>query len=427
MRIIIFIIYNLLIYPLFFLIIFFLSIFNSKIRNGLIGRFQTVNKLKKYFNQVKTNSLIYWFHCSSYGEYLQIEPVIDGIKKKKINSIILLSFFSPSGYDNAHNQNVDCKVYIPLDFYWTVNSVLDLVRPNKIIFATSDLWYNFIWLAKHKNIDTVLVGAKSKKYFVKRLSFLHYVYKPIYRSITKIFTINENDRFVLNRYIGDSNSHTVYEMGNPRYDQVIANAEKILDDNKKPILERENILLFASMHSDDRNVVLSHAMSYIEKNKYLQIVWASHEPSDQENKYLESMFTRRNISVSVIDSIENFSDNESRVKIINIVGALAKLYWKVKVAYIGGGFSTGVHNLMEPSVAGVPTIFGPNYNEFDEALEILNNKSGFCIEKGSEFIEILDQLLNNDQRLLLTSTAAKDLIDNNSGASKKVVEAILSH
>ena len=409
------------------MIIFFLSIFNSKIRNGLIGRLQTVNKLNKYFNKIRSNSLIYWFHCSSYGEYLQIDPVIAGIKKKKINSIILLSFFSPSGYDNVHNQNVDCKVYMPLDFYWTIRSVLDLVRPNKIIFATSDLWYNFIWLAKHKNIDTVLIGAKSKKYFDKKLSFLHYVYKPIYRSITKIFTINKNDRYVLNRYIGNSNSHTVYEMGNPRYDQVIANAEKILDDNKKPILERGDILLFASMHSDDRNVVLSHAMRYIKKNKDLQIVWVPHEPSDQENKYLESMFTRRNISVSVIDSIENFSDNESRVKIINIVGALAKLYWKVKVAYIGGGFSTGVHNLMEPSVAGVPTIFGPNYNEFDEAIEILNNKSGFCIEKGSELIEILDQLLNNDQRLLSTSTAAKDLIDNNSGASKKVVEAILSH
>lgn len=427
MRIIIFIIYNLLIYPLFLLIIFFLSIFNPKIRNGFIGKFQTVEKLNKHFNKVRSNSLIYWFHCSSYGEYLQIEPVIAGIKKKKINSIILLSFFSPSGYDNAHNQNVDCKVYMPFDFYWTISSILDLVRPNKIIFATSDLWYNFILVAKRKNIDTVLIGAKSKKYFDKKLSFLHYVYKPIYRSITKIFTINKNDAFVLNRYIGDSNSQTVYQMGNPRYDQVIANAKKILDDNKKPILERENILLFASMHSDDRNVVLSHAMRYMEKNKNLQIVWVSHEPTDQENKYLESMFTRRDISVSVIDSIENFSNNESRVKIINIVGALAKLYWKVKVAYIGGGFSTGVHNLMEPSVAGLPTIFGPNYNEFDEALEILNNKSGFCIEKGAEFIEILDQLLNNDQRLLLTSTASKDLIDNNSGVSNKVVEAILSH
>ena len=409
------------------MIIFFLSIFNPKIRNGFIGKFQTVEKLNKHFNKVRSNSLIYWFHCSSYGEYLQIEPVISGIKKKKINSIILLSFFSPSGYDNAHNQNVDCKVYMPFDFYWTISSVLDLVRPNKIIFATSDLWYNFILVAKRKNIDTVLIGAKSKKFFDKKLSFLHYVYKPIYRSITKIFTINKNDAFILNRYIGDSNSQTVFQMGNPRYDQVIANAKKILDDNKKPILERENILLFASMHSDDRNVVLSHAMRYMEKNKNLQIVWVSHEPTDQENKYLESMFTRRDISVSVIDSIENFSNNESRVKIINIVGALAKLYWKVKVAYIGGGFSTGVHNLMEPSVAGLPTIFGPNYNEFDEALEILNNKSGFCIEKGAEFIEILDQLLNNDQRLLLTSAAAKDLIDNNSGVSNKVVEAILSH
>ena len=95
------------------------------------------------------------------------------------------------------------------------------------------------------------------------------------------------------------------------------------------------------------------------------------------------------------------------------------------MAYIGGGFSTGVHNLMEPSVAEVPTIFGPNYNDFDEAIKVLNNRSGFCIKNGKELIRILDLLLGDDQKLLLASTSAKDLINNNSGASNRIVEAIL--
>ena len=150
----IFILYNLFLYPLFLLITFFLSLFNSKIRRGVRGRFETNNKLKKYFNQDLSSNVIYWFHAVSYGEYLQVEPVLEGIKKKGKNSIILMSFFSPSGYDNVNNQNIDCKVYIPFDFYWTMQNVLDIVKPKKIIFATADLWYNLIWLAKNRNIDT---------------------------------------------------------------------------------------------------------------------------------------------------------------------------------------------------------------------------------------------------------------------------------
>lgn len=425
MRLVIFILYNIFIYPLFFLITIFLSLFNKKIRDGFIGRFRTKSALMDYFNNNNSNSLIYWLHCSSYGEYLQVEPVIDGIKKDNINSIILLSFFSPSGYDNTHNQNVDCKIYMPFDFYWTIHRDLGLVNPHKIIIATTDFWYNFIWIAKLKKIDTILIGAKSKKYFDKNLSLLHYFYKPVYQSISKIFTITQNDTTSMGRYIGVFHEQKVHQMGNPRFDQTISNTKQILDIDKKPILERQNILLFGSMHHEDRNIVLAHVIKYLEENHDLEIIWVSHEPSEQDTKYLVSMFNQRNISVGIIDSIEKVDISKDRVKIINAVGILSKLYWTVKMAYIGGGFSTGVHNLMEPSVAEVPTIFGPNYNDFDEAIKILNNRSGFCIKNGKELIRILDLLLGDDQKLLLASTSAKDLINNNSGASNRIVEAIL--
>ena len=426
MRITLFIIYNLFLYPSFLLIALFLSIFNSKIRRGIKGRFQTKNILIKYFNQKLSNKVIYWFHASSYGEYLQIEPVINILKEKKVNSVVLLSFFSPSGYDNVNNKNVDCKVYMPFDFYWTMQNTLKLVKPNKIVFSTTDLWYNFIWSSINRNIDTILIGAKSKSYFNKNFSILNYVYKPIYKSITKIITINDNDRQEIEKFLGKNKIKRIFTLGNPRFDQVIEASNKLNNDKKKPIQDREDIIMFASMHSEDRNIVLSKIIKYMGSHKKIQIIWVSHEPKNQENKYIESMFNRNDISARVINSIQSFDNDDSKVKIINLVGVLSKLYWKVKLAYIGGGFSTGVHNLMEPSVAGVPTVFGPNYHDFGEAIDIINNKAGFCVGNSSELIKIIDKYLNDDQGLDLASNAAIQLVKNNAGSSNNIVDEIIS-
>jgi len=393
---------------------------------GVRGRFETKNILINYFNKNVSNDNIYWFHASSYGEYLQIEPVVEGIKKKERNSIILLSFFSPSGYDNVNNQNINCKIYMPFDFYWTIQNVLSLVKPKKIIFATTDLWFNLIWLANNNNIETILIGAKSKDCFNNSLSIMGYIYKPIYKSLAKIFAVNNNDYLDIDKYLGESNN-IVYQIGNPRFDQVISASENIKGIDKQLIQHRKDIVMFASMHKQDRNVVLPKTIRYMEQNRNIQIIWIPHEPNDQENRYIESMFKSSEISVKIINSIEDFDIDSSRAQIINLVGVLSKMYWKVKIAFIGGGFSTGVHNLMEPSVAGVPTIFGPKYHDFDEASEIINNKSGFSIKKGTEFIEILDQFINNDQKLILASQVAQEIVNNNAGASNKIVREILSN
>ena len=422
-----FILYNLLLYPLFLLIMFFLSLFNSKIRRGIRGRFQTSYILKNYFKQNLLSKVIYWFHASSYGEYLQAEPVIDGIKKKEKNSVILVSFFSPSGYNNVINQNIDCKIYLPFDFYWTIKNILDLVKPKKIIFSTTDLWFNFIWLAKKNNIETILIGAKSKRYFDNTFSIFNYIYKPIYKSLSKIFTISNNDCININKYLGLSKNKIVYQVGNPRFDQVIYSSKNIKEIDKKLIQDRGDIIIFASMHNQDRNIVLPNTIRYMEKNKNIQIIWISHEPSNQESRYIESMFKNSDISVKIINSIDDFYIDNTRVQIINLVGVLSKMYWKVNIAFIGGGFSTGVHNLMEPSVAGVPTIFGPKYDEFNEASDIINNKSGFSIKKGTEFIEKLDQLISDDLKLISASLSAQKLVKKNAGASNKIIDVILSN
>ena len=120
---------------------FFLSIFNKKIRQGIIGRFESLYILNNYFKKNNLNSTIIWFHCSSLGEYMQAEPLIDSLKNREKSYTVLVSFFSPSGFVYVKNSNIDCKVYLPFDFPWTMNSLFEIVRPEFIILANNCLLY----------------------------------------------------------------------------------------------------------------------------------------------------------------------------------------------------------------------------------------------------------------------------------------------
>ena len=414
-----FLVYNIL-YPVFLFFVFFLSIFNKKIRAGLIGRFESIRILNKYFNQDNIKSNIYWFHCSSYGEYLQVEQIINGLKKKDNNSIILLSFFSPSGFVNCKNDNVDCKIYLPFDFLWTIKTAIEIVRPYAIILANNDIWYNFLNVSQSKNIKTYLIGAESKRFHKNIFSTAYYIYKPIYFSFSKIFAVDENDQKDIFNYLKNKSLSEIPITGNPRFDQVIQRSKKQHERGKIDISKRQDILLMASMHKEDRNMILAQLIKYL-KNTNIQVYWISHEPNSQENKYLSNIFNRNNLSTEVIDSINSIGQIDSRIVIINAVGVLADLYWNTKIAYIGGGFSSGVHNLMEPAVAGVPMIFGPRYKKFKEAIEIVSQNAGHSISKSIDFNNFLDFYFNSEENLTSSSESARNIILNHSGASVKIL------
>ena len=419
-----FVVYNIL-YPVFLFFVFFLSIFNKKIRVGLVGRFESIHILNKYFNQNNIKSNIYWFHCSSYGEYLQVEQIINGLKKKENNCIILLSFFSPSGFVNCKNDNVDCKIYLPFDFLWTIKKAIKIVSPNAIVLANNDIWYNFLNVSQSMNIKTYLIGAESKRFYKNKFSAAYYFYKPIYFSFSKIFAVDENDQKDISNYLKNKNISEIPITGNPRFDQVIQRSKKQHELGKIDISKRKDILLMASMHKEDRNMILAQLIKYL-KNTNIQVYWISHEPNSQENKYLSNIFNRNSLSTEVIDSIQSIGQIDSRIVIINAVGVLADLYWTTKVAYVGGGFSSGVHNLMEPAVAGVPMIFGPRYKKFKEAVEIVSQNAGRSISKSMDFNNFLNFYFNSEENLTHSSESARNIILNHSGASARILNHLNS-
>ena len=424
MNILLFIIYNIILYPVFLFTMLIFSIFNKKIRKGFVGRVGLIKHLKHYFNKNNIYSNIIWFHCSSFGEYLQAEPVINNLKNKNKKTVILVSFFSPSGYFNTHNQNIDCKIFMPFDFYWTINSVLDIVNPTAIVLANNDLWFNFLWVAKRKSIKTFLFGAQSKIFFRNKVSFTYYFYKPIYSWFTKIFTINEDDLISIEKYVSISNAKNIIVAGNPRFDQVINSSGKINASDKIKIEKRENIFILSSMHKEDRNMFLSQIISFIKEHNDLKIIWASHEPSEQENRYLTNIFKRNNLSVKIIESLNDIDNVSTKVTIVNTVGILSELYWKAKLAYIGGGFSSGVHNLMEPAIAGIPTIFGPNYKKFKEAIEIVGLHAGHSIKESLDFTNLITSYFSDEKKLIIAGRAATEIVIAHSGASKKIADHI---
>ena len=184
MRLFWFILYNLIFYPLFFILTILLIPFNKKIRDGFIGRLKTRKKLADFKNNTSFSE-IYWFHVSSHGEFQQIQSIIEEIKRYK-NKGVIVSFFSPSGFNNVHNENIDCKIYLPFDFFLSLYRSLKIVQPSKLIFASYDIWPNTVFISQLLNIKTMLISLRIHSNSFKLSLLGRSLYKSTYQSIDQI-------------------------------------------------------------------------------------------------------------------------------------------------------------------------------------------------------------------------------------------------
>ena len=178
--------YNGIVYPLIFLLACLLSMFNGKLRQGISGRFHSLSKLKLYFKSGSPLPMVYWFHAASLGEFYQVKPVLEGLKDVKPELKTIVSFSSPSGFNNAKSTAIDLKIFMPFDFPWSVRKALKIVRPKKVIFASYDIWPNMIWIAGWRQIHTNMFAARVKDGSLKLLPGFLSFYRSIYRSLSTI-------------------------------------------------------------------------------------------------------------------------------------------------------------------------------------------------------------------------------------------------
>ena len=418
-------IYNFLILP--FVLIFFLigSIFVKKIRKGFFGRLASIKKVRTFSSKLDKKDSVYWFHASSHGEFEQIKPVLDKIKKANPRIKVLLSFFSPSGYDNVKDDLVDCKLYIPFDFYFTTKKVFEIISPKKLIFAGYDIWPNFIWSAYQKKIPIVIFAATftfHKKIFSVLVKNF---YKSLYKNISAFYTINDDDSERIKSLIKRPNI-IIKTMGNPRFDRVKEKSDALKINKNKNLIKRTKRLILGSMHNSDKNMIIEPLEKLILNDHEISCIWAPDEIVEGRMIDIETFFGKKNISIERLGS-KSINEIKSKVILIDTIGKLYKSYWYGQIAYIGGGFSpAGIHNVMEPAVAKLPVLFGPNYTKSHEAKQLINAGGGFTINNGTDFYNEIKSLFSNKEQLVKSSLSSKSVIDKNLGSSKRVVKGILN-
>ena len=424
MKIIYFVIYNGLIYPAIFITALIFSAFNKKLRQSIKGKFGSPNIIKNYFNKDDISSNIYWFHASSLGEFFQVKTVIEKLKEEKDDLICIVSFSSPSGFNHANSDAMDLKFYIPFDFPWTINRVLNVIKPKKIMFASYDLWPNLVWISRLKGIHVNLYSVKTKKSFLRNNQISQHIYRSIYSSLSSLYTISEKDMKDVCDILGSNLGPELRVAGNPRYDLVMNQATEFRQKDVEKLKDRDMRIIIGSVHKQEEDYLVPALVQLMNENPDLKVLYALHEPTDSALREIKKKFRHHGIKGAVFRKKTDLKLPNNSLVILGVVGVLSRLYWQGQIAYVGGGHSTGVHNVMEPAVARLPVIFGPRHHNSHEAEELINNNGGFCVKDGQEFLSIIKNLISDSKYHKMTSLSASDVVYKNVGSTREMVQQI---
>lgn len=393
-----------------------ISPFHKKVKLMVRGHADTYEILKK---QIDSTSKYVWFHVASLGEYEQALPMIETIKQEKPTYRIILSFFSPSGYEvQKNNELVDIVCYLPFDRKKNVKRFLDLAHPDIAIFVKYEFWYNFIHGLYQREIPVYLISSvfRPNQMFFKPWGN---VFKKILHYYTHIFVQdNESKRLIQNQGLKN-----VTVMGDTRMDRVIKIKENALDlpmvDEFTTQKDNQSVLVAGSSWPEDETLLIN----YFNKHAYLKLIIAPHLINEAHLKQIEGKLRRPFIRFSQAQAADvKILDYDCLI--IDNFGLLSSIYRYGQIAYIGGGFGAGIHNLPEAAVHGIPVIFGPNYKKFIEAKELLRTGGGFTINNEVDLNKILKQFIICPEDLEIAGEKAAEYIYDSAGATKKIVEKI---
>lgn len=412
----------------FRIIIGALALFDSKIRRGIEGRKELFTTIQKYYpalNPLRKRILI---HVSSFGELEQAKPIIGSLKEKYPEVLIHLTFFSPSGYDNAFGTYTlpDIITYLPFDSRSEVNWFLDIVKPHLVLFVRYDLWHNLVHEIHDRKIPMLLFSATFDLSPTKSLPFIRNLYKKTYSFIDTIFTISESDKNELQKL--EIRTREIIVAGDTRCDQVIARRSAVEESDEKVLPETviqkiaaDNLRVFiagSTWENDERIVtpVIKEAISI--REKFLAII----VPHEVDSEHITDLVSEFGADCIVLSKISDYKNE--KVIIVDSIGKLFALYKSASFAFVGGGFSAGVHNILEPAVWGVPSIVGPNHARSKEIAALIGLNGAVEIRSREEFEDAFANWFSNDMARNIAALAAKDYVFSSAGAKEKIMEKI---
>jgi 3-deoxy-D-manno-octulosonic-acid transferase len=377
------------------------SMFNPKAKKWIRGR----KEVWSNFAFFKPGEKVYWFHCASLGEFEQGRPIIEALKEKEQCQIVI-SFFSPSGYEIRQNYELaDLVIYLPKDSRKNAKRLLEAIKPTTVFFIKYEFWANYILCCKERQIPIYLISALFRDEQVFFKSYGGFM-REVLQSFTKIFVQNNDSNALLN---GIGIPSVV--AGDTRYDRVMANANKVVSyEDVDRFCGDSKVLICGSIWQEDLDVI-KKKLNDINDWK---IIIAPHEISEKFISQIQEVITRPTLRYS---EIENFTDEE--VLIIDNIGMLMNLYQYGDLAFIGGAFRTGLHNILEPAAFGLPVLFGDKFDKFPEAFTFIENGIGFSVADKEDFKRVFDVVAN--QQL---GEKVKSFMNSQKGATAKILEEI---
>ncbi len=385
---------------------------HKKARLKLAGHKEIYKVLKE---KLSADADYLWFHVSSLGEFEQGRPIMERIRAEYPGYRIVLTFFSPSGYESAKNyQNADVVCYMPFDTRLHAKRFLDMLKPKRAFFVKYEFWMNFLKALKKRDIPTYSVSSIFREEQIFFRSWGGF-YRKALRCFTHLFVQNESSLKQL-ATIGVTN---VTVVGDTRFDRVakIQEQARLLPLVEAFVEGNKKVFVAGSSWGPDEEVYLP----YFNTMQSWKLIIASHEVNEQRIKEIEERVMGRCVRYT------QTTMDEVRVAdclIIDCFGLLSSIYRYGDVAYVGGGFGVGIHNILEAAVYGMPVFFGPNNRKFREAAMLKECGGGFEVADSDSFAAMMRGFDENVGRMQRAGDAAGKCVAENSGASQKIMEAL---
>lgn len=397
---------------LYAFIIELISPFHRKARMMRLGQWKTNSILRE---KIDRNAKYIWFHASSLGEFEQGRPMIEKIKKDYPHYKILLTFFSPSGYEVRKNYpEADVVCYLPFDTPYRVRKFIHLANPCMAIFIKYEFWSNYLSELKKQAIPTYIISAIFRP---DQLFFKWYgkPYRKILSCFNHLFVQDNASQNLLEKY----NIKNVTVLGDTRFDRVldvqkqarlIPLVEKFVTSGKG---EKQLTLVVGSSWPQDEEFIIN----YFNEHPELKLIIAPHEIDRPHLLDIHSLLKRPSIRLS--------EANEQNIKrdclIVDSFGLLSSIYRYGEIAYVGGGFGKSIHNILEAAVYGIPVIFGPKFQKFKEAKDLIAVGGAFTIPDAGSFQKKMDELINSPDLLHAAGHQAGEFVRCNAGATDKIL------
>jgi len=374
-----------------------------------MGRKETFSTL----SELKKNDKVVWIHAASLGEFEQARPIIENIKTQYDTYKIVVTFFSPSGYEIRKNYNLaDVVCYLPLDSKVNAKKFIDIVHPTLAIFVKYEFWPNLLHELKRKEIPTILISGilREKQVFFKW-------YGGFMRNALKAFDHFFVQNIVSEKLLNSIDFKNVTVAGDTRFDRV---SEILQQDNTLDFINEfknnQYTVVAGSTWKEDEELLVNYINN--EASEEEKFIIAPHKMNQKEIDELRKLILKKTILYS---NRKEVNLKEYQVFILDTIGVLTKIYSVADVAYVGGGLKTGLHNILEPATFGVPVVIGNHFDKFKEAVDLVGLKGCISIGNQHQFSSIFTRLKSDEIYRKLTGEINATYIQEHLGATKKIM------